>query len=804
MTKERRRALGQGLASLAKASILAFGVPLSLIRLWMMVSIASHNNAWQSHGLWIRVILLIVAILWAKSVLSLGIEIKRAIRGGNPISQAWSGRWAVAIAGLALFISVWHVSTPTTGLIVPPAHATSSRPQPQLSVHATAQQVDAVTTPRIAECLSAVALRDLGEYELWSVLAAHSMDREILPGERFVDASLLRPNWCLPLASLGNTTLQAKVGTSPHHQQTMLEELEWLGLGILGTAALVRRLQALRRAARSARGLGERLPRRDTELEALEARIAPFGEAVLMDWIEVANRQLRRSAGLLRISPVVGLVRAGPTGVTFFFTSAVPKAPLPFLETADGTAWTLPLSAALSSMQVQLAQFGRMIPSLVPIGDDSEHCYLVAVSPGQSLTIDADRETADEIVRGITTGLRTLPWAEELHVELMDLAPPPAGEHCYQMAHSSAAALAELAADPPPPRHPLHSPSWRREPLILTSAYSEDGVVIPSVAAVAGVIQLGTTGTVRLHVDASRARLEPFGIDVRVPRPSSIAADLIERLFERASAIPLLTQLPNVNSSGITARRTSEQDKARVVIHLFQTPTQVQGISGDLVDERRARVIEVLAYLVLHENSCTIAEITEALFPRSGTTAARRIDDALAATRRAIDGVVSISISSSRVTIGEGLSSDWTELADALARAREDSPSEAMAAFTTVANKSMGPLAARYRWMESEGHVARLCFELCDAMHELFALALAQGDLDLAERALDLGLSNEATSELLLRDLMILRNEQGRSDSITECYEQLEVALDEIGGREPTWTTRALFDELAGRSSGTP
>jgi DNA-binding SARP family transcriptional activator len=236
------------------------------------------------------------------------------------------------------------------------------------------------------------------------------------------------------------------------------------------------------------------------------------------------------------------------------------------------------------------------------------------------------------------------------------------------------------------------------------------------------------------------------------------------------------------------------------VIQLLDTPPGVTGLSGELVEQDRTRVIEVLAYLALHDNSCTLTEISDALFPRAGVAAPRRIDDALAATRRALNEQIAISISPERITVGREMTSDWSDLTRALASARAGSASDTLVVLAEVVERSLRPLAAAFRWMHTEGHLVRLSFELCDAMHQLFSLALAQSDFDLADRALLVGLANEPTSELLIRDLMILQNERGGSGAVTACYEQLEAALVEVGGREPSWTTRALFEELAGRS----
>jgi len=46
---------------------------------------------------------------------------------------------------------------------------------------------------------------------------------------------------------------------------------------------------------------------------------------------------------------------------------------------------------------------------------------------------------------------------------------------------------------------------------------------------------------------------------------------------------------------------------------------------------------------------------------------------------------------------------------------------------------------------------------------------------------------------------MVLRSQLDGMPGLIEAYEALEQALVAIGGVEPSWATRALFEELAGK-----
>jgi DNA-binding SARP family transcriptional activator len=150
------------------------------------------------------------------------------------------------------------------------------------------------------------------------------------------------------------------------------------------------------------------------------------------------------------------------------------------------------------------------------------------------------------------------------------------------------------------------------------------------------------------------------------------------------------------------------------------------------------------------------------------------------------------------VSLDGGISSDWTELLATLGQARTAPVQDAMDALRNVVSGLTWQRPSPYRWMSTEGLVEHLSFEICDSMHQLAALAFAEGDLELTARALKAGLDIEPTSELLVRDLLLLRHRVDGVAGVLESYAELEEALGAVGGAEPSWATRALFDDLAG------
>jgi DNA-binding SARP family transcriptional activator len=236
-----------------------------------------------------------------------------------------------------------------------------------------------------------------------------------------------------------------------------------------------------------------------------------------------------------------------------------------------------------------------------------------------------------------------------------------------------------------------------------------------------------------------------------------------------------------------------------VRLELLSTHPSASGLTGELSERDRPRVVELLSYLALHGGAATQLELITALFPRAGADAHRRLDTVLVAARRALGDQQLLITGNGVVTVEATLRSDWVDLLTELTRARSEDAALALGSLSLVLDGSSWRPGLAYRWMLTEGLLDHLCFEVCDAMHQLSQLASAGGDLELAARSIHAGLALEPTSELLVRDLMVLRSELDGMPGLIEVYQALEDALGAIGGVEPSWATRALFDELAGK-----
>jgi len=257
----------------------------------------------------------------------------------------------------------------------------------------------------------------------------------------------------------------------------------------------------------------------------------------------------------------------------------------------------------------------------------------------------------------------------------------------------------------------------------------------------AGVIRPGKHGTVRLCLDQDGARLVPVGVSLNVPRPNEAAHSLVERLLARAASLPLLSDLPAASNLTEHGHEPSDRSSYVVRLELLGEQSSATGLTDEVTDRDRPRVIELLSYLALHGGSATQLEIMTALFPRAGADAHRRLDTVLVATRRALGGHQLLIAGNGMITIEATLRSDWVDLLSELALARSEDASLALRSLTLVLADARWQPALPYRWMLSEGLVDHLCFEVCDAMHQLSRLASAGGDLELAARSIHAGLA---------------------------------------------------------------
>ena len=798
-----------GLGALTKSAILVGGVPLALWRLWFVSPLPRQlaMTAWlRSPSIWAHLAVVGVAAIWAVTTARLVRDIASALHRREPIeTSSWSTRWAIAIAALVVLstASSTLIHGPRSSSPSPAATTTAPR-NSERSALSPITRIQRTTTVRKGECLSDVAARVTGCADDWPFIARTNLGSLQSDGARMLDPIRIRSGWVLHIpdapdvpTSSTPTSFDACGG---------LAELALVGMGAVTLLALARRLRTLRRANTVTRRDGERRPGDDSIVGLAASALAPFDDAPLIDWIDAANRLLWRAAQDGRGAvPEVRLVRAGPDGIELLLATALVDAPWPFLERHDGRWWQLDPALDLAELQCLADGCGRLLPALVPVGDDELASYLVPVGKGRRLAVSGDCAIVDATIGSIVTGLRCLPWAEELAVELVGIDPPPPEEQCYQISSSAPTALGELAGGRGPIESRLES-TWRRDPLVVVARgalMSTDEPILEQAGGFVGVIAADVRGTEVLEVSAGGAILHPYGIELRAVAPSSPQLALVEALFADARRPPEVVPIRLGRESGLE-RLEEIPRRGGVEVRLLRPVPDVMGLEHDLFSRDASRVVELLAYLCLHGGNCSVDELAEALFPRSpAPSRIARAENVAAAARSALGSKSARPLLVRRgreLVLDPSVTCDWSRAERALLAARLASPEQAerlaSAALALLDGSPFAGIVAGYSWLRAQLLDESISAELVDAAHHLAVLHLAAGDIDRARSAIEIGRLVEPDSEILARDLMAACDAENDGSGVRSAFSELERALERIGGNEPSVETRALFEAL--------
>ncbi|HVB05015.1 MAG TPA: bacterial transcriptional activator domain-containing protein [Acidimicrobiales bacterium] len=785
----RGRDLRGGLGALGKCLLLLFAVPVAIVRLWAerpLGPLRLSPGSLSSLTVWLHLVLIVLGLLWVAAAASLVRELAGAF-GGGATSSSWSGRWAAAVAALVLASTASAVALaalPRPGTAPPAAVAPQAR--------AAARATPLVVAP--GECLADVAARALGSPALWPELAAANRELPQLPG-RFVDPALLRDGWCLRAPAAADL---AAAGAPPNATPAgTLAELSLLGIGTIGTAALVRRVRLLRRAAASLRRVGERPPRPSEEGAGVESLLAPFAEGTLLDWIECASRLLGSLAEAHAVPEDVLLVRAGPEAVDVVFATAAPAA-APFVGHEGGRIWSLALDEDLGHLRRLAAGGRRHLRALVPVGEAAGSAYLLGLGRGRRLSLEGGPEEVAAMLAGLVESLRVLPWAGELSVELVGLDPPPSAEQSYQLFASTPEGLRELAG------RRGGASAGSSLVVVAPGGPAVDEALLAAVGAVAGVVACGGPASAVLRLTGGgRGELAPFGLDLAVPAPGAEQRRRFDLLLAEASRPPSLVATSYL---GGAAPAGGLPERGAVEVRLLTGSPALVGAVGAPAERDAARVTELVAYLALHPEGVGRGAVTAALFGRATLHGApARLDLLLAAARRCLgsggDGRGRLELhDDEHLRLSTEVTLDAERFRAAAAHARALGPDAARdllaAAFELLDPAALARWPA-WDWLAADGHLEALRSDVVDAAHHLATLATAGGEHALAAGILRGARLIEPASEILARDLMVLEAERGDTPAAARAYAELEAALAALGGNEPSAESRALYLRLA-------
>jgi DNA-binding SARP family transcriptional activator len=635
------------------------------------------------------------------------------------------------------------------------------------------------------ETLWGIADRHLGDGADWTAIAALNLGRDMGGGTRFVDPDQLRPGWHLHLPFVAGPQAHAAWRDGRSHPRTShpgerLPELLALGMGSLAAAALGRRARSRRRIDPFSGDLilGRTASEGATDTAALLYR---FEDVPALHAFEAANSLLGRSQVDERTTPAVRAVCVSPDGVTFWLREPGADVPDGFRALRDGTAWHVD-HATLRDQE----PFSPHVPVVLPIGDDDEGTWLVALWPGDVLPILG--EAAPSLVRAARAAAGAWAWSDVITTtddpEDPALRPPP-------------------GADPTVAGHRL----FIGDPRSLPAEVARQTAIVTTAPVAASDLTV--------LVDRQGATLHPMG---RVVRPHLQSVETSQRLQEliaptdqREVEPPSLTAVraPAARArAGITA-----STPGIIEVRLLTITPRLDGLHEDLPPNRARRAVELVAYLALHHPDVITGDRlrTRVLGSSDADAASKTLFNTAYAARRAMgvdergeplfpagsrSGLYQLS---SRVTVDVHRAMALAEEA----RAQADpglAVTQFHAALDLVEGEPLANALSGYSWWEAEGHGGRIAAVLVDAACSMAALACDAGRFELARWGLEQARLVEPYSEALSRAAMQVAAAEGDADRLRlewrECQRRVD-ALDP--GSSPSVRTESLYGELRRR-----
>jgi DNA-binding SARP family transcriptional activator len=575
------------------------------------------------------------------------------------------------------------------------------------------------------------------------------------------------------------------------------------GLGVLLASGLLRRLKLLGHLRIATREVSSTVRRPGGDLEMFERSLESTDSERLIDWIEATNRVLGAVVvdGHQHDYPEVVLLRAGSDGIELLLGKPLTSPPIPFRATEGGWWWTLDPSITLSELTRLGDGAPRLVPWLLPIGDDGSSELLVALPPKQILGIVGPEEEVDGAIRSLLMSMRILPWCDELSVELLGVDPPALNQRSVHLQRSSLQTIASLQDRPPLPRRLMHE-RWRREPLVVVHQHAlseQSKQEVLRTNGQAGAVVAGMKGTMTLVVDGLRGELQPFGIPMDLHLINEDDGRFLERLLA-AYAQPLeVVRFERASHYLATERHDC-------VIKILGRSIEIVGAQripdvGDL-----DRVHELVVFLALHEYLVTKTQLIDALYRDTQTEVATRRLENLIATARAMlgrdqNGIDRVQLSpDGYVVLDKRVGLDWYELEGLFTQAKQIDGARALDLLAGAIDQLDAHCVLgepmHFPWFRAMRYDEYIKTCLIDACHHLATLAFACDDHTTAKRALTFGRAVEPSSEILARDQMVLASMQGAPAEIEQIYHELTMTLNDLAGAEPSVVTSRLYMSL--------
>ena len=561
-----------------------------------------------------------------------------------------------------------------------------------------------------------------------------------------------------------------------------------LGISVLVAAAYLRRIRRRRAQARAARGDDEAVADADPAAVMLEARLAHFADAPVLEWLELANRHLTsalRAEGRAVPAPRTRIVRVGPPGVEVFFDEAVDWAPGSFTLADDGKSWRLPAGIDRTMLWPDASEELAWLPLLLPVGDDASGTYLLHLEPGDVVSLEGPG--ALSMLASWVETAKSWPWAEQVGV-VRDT--------------ETAETLAPLFVD--------QKTLDERATVLFTG---DPGVLSEAASTiVASVTSSPSLATTRVMVTAEEAIIEPFGITVRPCRLDSVSEGVLAGI-DAPCLIRVMAEEngePRESTAEMGGGETTLRSPAELIaagpieVRLLTFTPQIVGLAEPLPSNMAVRITELVAWMALQGTKGTTsasmldhgivgATSTKTLYNVISAARAALGTDASGASRLITDRSTGIYRLADEVTVDvlrfvqmaeRGIDIEDPHAATELCRA----------ALHLIDDTPVGNGSGRYGWWSSiwEARIGRLATKAAGRLAELVRLGVI--DIEVARTGIERARLAAAGEGELHRVAMVLEAWAGNDERVEREWQAACAQAEELeAGSVPSAATESLL-----------
>jgi len=566
-----------------------------------------------------------------------------------------------------------------------------------------------------------------------------------------------------------------------------------LGISVLVAAAYLRRIRRRRAQARAARGDDEAVADPDPAAVRLEAQLAPFADAPVLEWLELANRHLTSAlrAKVRDDPPRTRVVRVGPAGVEVLLEEPVDWAPGSFALADDGKSWRLSADVDRALLWPDACQELAWLPLLLPVGDDASGTYLLHLEPGDVVSLEGPG--APSMLATWVETAKSWPWAEQVGVA-----------RDTEMAE----ALAPLFVG----QNTLNE----RATVLFTG---DPGVLSESASTiVASVTSSPSLATTRVMVTAETAIIEPFGITVQPCRldPASegalagIDAPCLVRVVAEENQEPR-ESTAEMGGGETTLRSPAELIAAGPIeVRLLTFTPQIVGLAEPLPSNMAVRITELVAWLALQgtKGTTSASMLDHGIV---GATSTKTLYNVISAARAALgtDASGASRLIADRSTGTYRLADDVTVDVLRFVQMAErgidiEDPHAATelcrAALHLIDDTPVGNGSGRYGWWSSmwEARIGRLATKAAGRLAELARHGVI--DLEVARTGIERArLAADGEGELH-RVAMVLEAWAGNDERVQREWQAACAQAEEHeAGSVPSAATESLLVATRGR-----